>query len=171
MQYSTEYEVADYILKLLKTLYSLKQSSHVWYTCLHKHFKVIEFAVNSYDLSVFINKGLTVNIIVAAYVDDLLVCSNFINLIDYVLKHLQSEFKMTDLREGANYLGMEIDVTADSITVHQYKYIQSVLKCFHMNKCKLMVVLMLLSTKLVTYQEPLDAEHQRWYRSAMGLLM
>ena len=66
----------------------------------------------------FINKGLTVNIIVAAYVDDLLICDNSMNLINQVLKHLQSKFKMTDLKEVANYLGIKIDVTADFITVY-----------------------------------------------------
>ena len=81
------------------------------------------------------------------------------NLIDYVLKHLQSNFKMTDLGEIVNYLGMKINVTADSITVHQHEYIQSVLKHFCMNKCKLMMVSMPLSMKLVAYQEPLNIEY------------
>ena len=127
--------------------------------------------INPYDLSVFINKKLTVNIIIAVYVNDLLVCGSFMNLINYVLKHLQSEFEMTDLGEVANYLGMEIDVTANSITVHQHEYIQSVFECFCINECKLMVILMLFSTKLIAYQEPFNAECQTWYRSAVGLLM
>ena len=101
-----------------------------------------------------------INIIIAAYVNDLLICGNSMNLVDYVLKHLQSKFKMTDLGEVVNYLGMKIDVTADSITVYQYKYIQSILKHFCMNECKLTVVLMSFSMKLVTYQESFDAEHQ-----------
>ena len=99
----------------------------------------------------FINKRLTVNIIVAAYIDNLLICNNSINLVNYVLKHLQSEFKMTDLKEVANYLGIEINITADFITVYQHGYIQSVLKHFYINKCKLMIVLMLLSIKLIIY--------------------
>ena len=171
MQYPTGYEVAGYILRLLKALYSLKQSLCVWYTCLHKHLKVIKLMVSFYDSSVFINKELTVNIIIAVYVDDLLICGNSMNLIDYVLKHLWSKFKMTDLEEVANYLGMEINVTADFITVCQHRYIQSVLEHFCMNKCKLVVILMLLNTKLIAYQEPLDAECQTWYRSAVGSLM
>ena len=171
MQYSAEYEVAGYILRLLKTLYSLKQLLCIWYTCFCEHLKVIEFVVSLYDLSVFINKGSTVNIIIAAYVNDLLVCGSSMDLINQVLKHLQSEFKMTDLGEVANYLGMEIDVTADFITVHQCEYIQSVLEHFCMNKCKPVVILMLSSTKLVTYQKPFDAEHQTWYKSAVSLLM
>ena len=88
MQYSTKYEVAGYILRLLKTLYSLKQLLHVWYTCLHEHFEVIELVVSPYDPSVFINKGSTVNIIIAVYVNNLLVCDSSMNLVDYVLKHL-----------------------------------------------------------------------------------
>ena len=151
MQYPTGYEVAGYILRLLKALYSLKQSSHVWYTYLHKHLKIIKLTVNPYDFSVFINKGLTINIIVIAYVDDLLICGSSMNLVNYVLKHLQSEFEMTDLREVANYLGMKIDITTDFITVHQCEYILSVLKHFCINKCKPAVIPMPPSTKLVAY--------------------
>ena len=88
MQYPTGYEVAGYILRLLKALYGLKQLSHVWYTCLCEHLEVIELMVSPYDLSVFINKGLMVNVIIAAYVDDLLICDSSINLIDHILKHL-----------------------------------------------------------------------------------
>ena len=171
MQYPTGYEVAGYVLRLLKTLYGLKQLLCVWYTCLHKHLKVIELKVSPYDPSVFINKESTVNIIVAVYVDNLLICGSSMNLVDYVLKYLQSKFEMTDLGEVVNYLGMEIDITADSITVHQCGYIQSVLKCFCMNECKPVVVLMLPSTKLVAYQGPFNAECQRWYRLAVSLLM
>ena len=109
----------------------------------------------------FINKESTVNIIIAAYINDLLICDNSINLIDYILKHLQSEFKMTNLKEVVNYLDIKIDVTADSITVHQHKYIQLVFEYFCINKCKPAVVSMLLSIKLVAYQKPLNTEHQR----------
>ena len=118
MQYPTEYEIAGYTLKLFKTLYGLKQSSRIWYTCFHEHLKVIKLAVSSYDPSVFINKELMINIIVAAYINNLLICSNSIDLIDHVLKHLQSKFKMTDLEEVANYLSIKIDITADSIIVY-----------------------------------------------------
>ena len=66
----------------------------------------------------FINKGLTVNIIITVYINNLLICDNFINLINQVLKHLQSKFKITDLKEIINYLNMKIDITADFITVY-----------------------------------------------------
>ena len=119
----------------------------------------------------FINKRLTVNIIIAVYVDDLLICNSSINLIDYVLKHLQSEFEMIDLEEVANYLDIKINITADFIIVYQHEYIQSVFEHFHMNKCKPAVVSMLLSIKLVVYQESFNTEYQRWYKSAVGSLI
>ena len=40
-----------------------------------------------------------------------------------------------------------------------------------MNECKLAVVLMLPSTKLIAYQGPFNAECQIWYKSAVGSLM
>ena len=171
MQYPAGYEVADYVLRLLKTLYGLKQLLCVWYTHLCEHLEVIRLAVSSYDFSVFINKELMINIIIAVYINNLLICDNSMNLVDYVLKHLQSKFKMIDLGEVINYLGIEIDIITDFITVHQHGYIQSVLKHFHINECKLAVVSISLSMKLVTYQEPLNAEHQTWYRSAVGSLI
>ena len=151
MQYLTKYKIADYILRLFKTLYDLKQLLHIWYICLHEHFEVIKFTVSLYNSSVFINKESTVNIIITVYIDNLLICGNSINLINHILKHLQSKFKMTDLKEVVNYLDMEIDITADFITICQYEYIQSVLKHFCINKCKPAVVPMLLSIKLVAY--------------------
>ena len=88
MQYSTGYEVADYVLRLFKALYDLKQLLCVWYTYFCEYLKIIELVISSYDPSVFINKRLMVNIIVTAYVNNLLVCGSFMNLVDYVLKHL-----------------------------------------------------------------------------------
>ena len=58
-----------------------------------------------------------INIIITAYVNDLLVCDSSLNLIDHILKHLQSKFKMTDLEKVANYLDMKFDITVDFITV------------------------------------------------------
>ena len=39
------------------------------------------------------------------------------NLIDHILKHLQSKFEMTDLEEVANYLGIKFNITTNFITV------------------------------------------------------
>ena len=85
------------------------------------------------------------------YVNDLLICDEFMKLINNVLKHLQTEFKMTDLDEVMNYLDMKIDVAADKIIVCQCDYIQTVLKWFDMNECKPASILMQLNMKLMIY--------------------
>ena len=169
--YSIEFEEKNYILKLLKVLYDLKQSSHVWYAHLCEHLEIIELIINSYDLSVFINKDLLMNLIVTVYVNDLLICSEFMKLINNILKHLQTEFEMTDLDKVMNYLNMKINVAADKIIVHQYDYIWTVLKWFDMNECKPASVLMQLNMKLMIYKKSLNTEHQTWYRSAVESLM
>ena len=58
------------------------------------------------------------NLIMTVYVNDLLICNEFMKLINNILKHLQTEFKMTDLNEVTNYLNMKINVTVSRITVH-----------------------------------------------------
>lgn len=116
----------------MKALYDLKQSSCVWYKHLHKHFKAVRLIVSPYDPSVFVNKGDSVNIIIAIHVNDLLVCGHSMNQINNILKHLQSEFEMTNLSEIINYLGMEIDIETDSIMIHQTAYIYDMLQYFKM---------------------------------------
>ena len=90
---------------------------------MHEHLEVIELTVSLYDLSVFVNKDLSVNLIMTVYVNDLLVCSEFMKLINNVLKHLQTEFEMTDLDEVTNYLDMKINVAVSRTTVCQCDYI------------------------------------------------
>ena len=90
--YLMRFEVKNQVLKLLKTLYNLKQLLHVWYTCLHKHLEAVKLIVSFYNLSIFINESVTVNIIITVYVDNLLICSCSLKQINNVLKHLQIEF-------------------------------------------------------------------------------
>ena len=63
------------------------------------------------------------NLIMTVYVNDLLICDEFMKLINNVLKHLQTEFKMTDLDEVMNYLNIKINVVVNRIIVHQCDYI------------------------------------------------
>lgn len=89
----------------------------MWYECLHKHFKTVSLIVSLYDSFVFVNEEDFINIIIAVYVNDLLVCECSLNQINNILKHLQSEFEITNLDEVANYLIIKIDIEVNSITV------------------------------------------------------
>lgn len=92
----------------------------------------MELIVSLYNFFVFVNKEDSVNIIIAVYIDNLLVCECFINQINNILKHLQSKFKITNLSEVANYLSIEINIEANFITVHQTAYIYNMLQYFKM---------------------------------------
>ncbi len=59
------------VCKLRKALYGLKQSPRVWYDTFAEYLKVLGFIPLSTDFSVFINHKT--NIIIALYVDDLLI--------------------------------------------------------------------------------------------------
>ena len=86
--YLMRFEVKNQVLKLFKALYNLKQSSHVWYTCLCKHLETVELIVNLYDLLIFINEDVMMNIIIIIYVDNLLIYDCSLKQINNILKHL-----------------------------------------------------------------------------------
>ena len=58
----------------------------------------------------FVNEKILINIIIVIYVNDLLICNEFIKIINNILKYLQIKFKITDLNKIVNCLKMKIDV-------------------------------------------------------------
>ena len=83
------------VLRLLKSLYDLKQSEHIW----NKKFKAILVFINfksiSADNCIFVNYNT--NIIIFLYVDNLLLFTRKLSAIDDVKQLLKKHFKMKDL--------------------------------------------------------------------------
>jgi hypothetical protein len=85
-----------YCIKLVKSLYDLKQSGRMWYNRL-KEFLLNKGYSNSDDCPcVFIRKFNTGFCIISVYVDDLNIIGHA-NDIDEARNHLKKEFEMKDL--------------------------------------------------------------------------
>jgi hypothetical protein len=85
-----------YCVKLIKSLYGLKQSKRMWYNQL-KEFLLNKGYLNSDDCPyVFIRKSSTDFCIISIYVDDLNIIGHAKD-IDKAHIHLKKEFKMKDL--------------------------------------------------------------------------
>jgi hypothetical protein len=85
-----------YCIKLVKSLYDLKQSGRMWYNRL-KEFLLNKGYSNSDDCPcVFIRKFNTGFCIISVYVDDLNIIGHA-NDIDEAHNHLKKEFEMKDL--------------------------------------------------------------------------
>jgi hypothetical protein len=122
-----------YCVKLIKSLYDLKQSVIMWYNQL-KEFLLNKGYLNSDDCPcVFIRKFSTGFCIISVYVDDLNIIGN-INDIDEACNHLKKEFEMQDLGKTKFCLDLQIKHLQTGILVHQSAYAKKVLKKFNMDK-------------------------------------
>lgn len=93
------YEVGgkDYVCKLLKSLYGLKQAARCWNQKLHEVFVKMGFARIESDRSVYVYTREEVKIIVPVYIDDITFASPSKSALDLVVVELGSYFKLRDL--------------------------------------------------------------------------
>jgi hypothetical protein len=125
-----------YYVKLVKSLYGLKQSGRIWYNRL-KEFLINKGYSNSDDCPyVFIRKSSTSFCIISVYADDLNIIGHAKN-IDESRNHLKKEFEMKDLGKTKFYLGLQIEHLQMGILVHQSAYAKKVLNKFNMDKAYL----------------------------------
>ena len=161
------------VCHLIKALYGLKQAPRVWYGVISAFLKELGLVTSEADHSVFISRdGKTY---VAVYVDDLLIISDSMNLIDSMKQELGRRFKMTDLGPAQHYLGIEVVRNGDSILLRQTTYLRKVLERFGMDKCK--VVGSPMDPGLASVMMPAKEGQQAhpdtlyWYGSAVGSLL
>lgn len=115
------------VLMLLKALYGLKQSPRVWYEKLSNTLvKDFGFRISSYDQCVFIRE----KIIIAIWVDDLLIGTSDPEEAQVFRRSMSEKFKMVDEGLCTFYLGMNMEQTDDGIVLHQAHYIDICLKRF-----------------------------------------
>ena len=96
----------DWVCLLNKALYGLKQSPLLWANDLKDTLLSFNFKQLNSDESIFINKEEF--IIIAAYVDDILILSKSTDTIENVRCKLNSVFKIRNLEQVKKFLGLEI---------------------------------------------------------------
>jgi hypothetical protein len=94
-----------YCVKLIKSLYGLKQSGRMWYNRLKELLLNKGYSNNDDCPCVFIRKSSTGFCIISVYVDDLNIIGH-INDIDEAHNHLKKEFEIKDLGKTKFCLGL-----------------------------------------------------------------
>jgi hypothetical protein len=96
---SDELTIDDYVLQLNKALYSLKQTSDFWATAFKREMLRLSFTQSSADDSIFISGSPESSdcIIVAIYVDDILVLAKPSSLIDTLVTQLGTAFRICNI--------------------------------------------------------------------------
>ena len=123
------------VWKLNKGLYGLKQSGRLWNNLLDKFLCDNKFTRSMSDNCLYTYFEDGKSIIIVVWVDDLIICASDMALMNSIKQKFNDNFKMKDLGQISNFLGIEFDVSYDSIKMHQTKYAQKILDRFGMSNC------------------------------------
>lgn len=125
------------VCKLIKALYGLKQAAKCWFETFEKKLIDIGFRSSSVDRCIYIlDKGIeSENIYVVLYVDDLVIVTARIEIMNSFKNYLKKTFFMSDLNEIKLFLGIKIERNNNEIVLHQSGYIKTVLEKFNMQDC------------------------------------
>ena len=123
--------------RLKKSIYGLKQASRQWNLKFDRTIKNFGFKENVEDNCIYAKFKNGRFIFLVLYVDDILLASSDVSLLQETKKFLSSKFDMKDLGEASYVLGIEIhrDRRKGVLGLSQKAYIEKVLKKFSMHKC------------------------------------
>lgn len=126
------------VCKLLKPLYGLKQSGREWYKKLDNYITKNGGKRTSADPCVYVFGKDDDRVIIIIYVDDLILASKELTELEGIKSKMKSTFKMTDLGQISNILGISIQREGATGRMHlsQKKYIEELLEKFNMKIAK-----------------------------------
>ena len=164
----------DKICRLFRSFYGLKQASRMWYQ------RMDEFLVNKEgfqrldaDFGIYRRRTNTSLVIIALYVDDIIILADSIETMTIVKKTLSEEFEMTDCGELHYFLGIQVqrDRPSRTITLSQEHYVKQILRRFGMYDAKPVATPLDASTKLTAQAADDKATDSTLFRQIIGSLM
>ena len=128
----------DWVCRLRKSLYGLKQSPRQWNKKFDEFMKEIDFKRSCHDQCVYIKRVGGVFVYLLLYVDDMLLASKDMTIINNIKDQLSSRFEMKDLGAARKILGIEIirDRAKGTLILSQESYMEKVLKTYSMENAK-----------------------------------
>ena len=168
----------DWVLRLLKSLYGLKQAAKNWYQALYKALMELGFTRCEADHGVFYKEIGKDIIIFLVHVDDGMVTGNNVKLIRRFKEDMNSKYRLTDLGAVNWLLGIKItrDFVNKTISLSQHAYIDAIITRFNFNDLKPSSIPIDPSAPLSKSQSPTKLEdiakmRNVPYREAVGSLM
>ena len=165
------------VSKLKKSLYELKQSSRCWNKEFKEHMESANFKQSTADPCIFTKTEESGEIIiVAVYVDDLIIVTKTNEKMNKIKRNLISKFKMKDL--GKLHHCLEITVEYDESRrclwlhwLHQKSYISAMLEKFGLSQAKTVSTPANLNEKLKRDDGTSKLMDPTLYQSMVGSLL
>jgi len=167
-----ELNQGDKVCLLKRALYGLRQAGRCWYTRIDDEFLKFGARRSTADTCVYIKGDKEDLLIIAVYVDDILVASRNMKQIASFEEHLRKSFEITSCGELEHCLGMEFVVNQGEISVRQSAYIRDILERFGMSECKAVSTPMESGSCQKVNSDKEDPESKSLpYRKVLGALM
>lgn len=151
---------------LKKSLYGLKQAPRSWNIKLNETLISIGFIRTPSEPCVYTKKFGNETVILACFVDDIIVFYKDVCHFDSVKSDLESHFELKNLGLLKYYLGMNISVENGEVCLSQRSYIENLLKRYNLHDCKPVDIPMV--KKLEDSTELCD---QNEYQTLIGCLL
>lgn len=107
------------VYKLNKALYGLRQAPCAWKEKLIKVLELLKFIKCSKEPSLYRKRANDHLLLVAVYVDDLLITGSSFDMIREFKKEMSDNFEMSDLGLLTYYLDIDVDQHSEGITLSQ----------------------------------------------------
>jgi hypothetical protein len=160
----------NYVCKMKKALYGMKQAPRAWYYKLDKFLQDKGFRKGTVDNNLYIKFEGDNLLVVLVYVDDIFFgCTNE-SSIQWFANSMQTEFEMSMIGELSYFLGLQVNESSAGIFISQEKYLKEMLKKFKMEDFSPVSTPMVVGCKLSKYHMPPNVD-QRTYRSMIGSLL
>jgi hypothetical protein len=165
----TGFEKGDKACRLNKALYGLKQSARQWYIFLKSILNKFGLKHNNVDESIFYKD----NLVIVCHIDDLLIMSSKMSLVQEFKKHMANFVEITDLGEAHLFLGIQItrDRTTHTMTLSQTKYLKEIMSKFNKDKFHSVTTPAELGIRLDKSQSTADPSVVQDYQRQIGSLM
>lgn len=111
----------EYVLKLQRSLYGLKQSGRLWNKLLHDFLIECDFVQSGADNCIYVLDQKGSKVIILVWVDDIVIASKSESNAQYVKSLLTNKFKMKDYGFVSNFLGIEFELSNSNIKMSQRK--------------------------------------------------
>jgi transposase InsO family protein len=163
----------DYVCKLKRGLYGLKQSARIWYQALDRHLQANGYRQCPADPCVYIKRRDDgVYVIISVYVDDLLTLSVSRVVLDQEKAQLSKKFEMVDQGEAHYVLGISIkrDRQNRSLVLSHHKYLEGIVKRFELLDCNPVGTPMESNQKFRKLEDGDECADKITYQAAIGCL-
>ncbi|GJX42263.1 retrovirus-related pol polyprotein from transposon TNT 1-94 [Tanacetum coccineum] len=159
------------VYKLKKALYGLKQAPRAWYSQIDGYFKEKGFDQSKSEPTLYVeNLGTNDILIVALYVDDLVLTGNNKKIIEDLKNEMMQKYEMSDLGLLNHFLEMEIYQDEGGVFICPEKYVEKILKNFDMYECKSKDTPLVVNEKLMK-EDGSSKVDATLYRSLVGKLL